>query len=228
LGIAGCGLGSNVAVLAARAGFEKFILIDGDVVEISNLNRQEYFSTNRNRNKAKELKKILLGINPRIKCKIISKYITEKETHAIASKADFVINTLDYGPPFLSLIEECIQRKKVSIAPLNIGFGIALFVFQDKRSKYFRKFFSNAIKNNDEFYQYLAGVYRKELSSGIKKKLKSIFHFIQTSGYSPQLGLASFINASLILTIIIRLMDNRKRRFTKPIFLDLERVIYST
>ena len=36
------GLGSNIAVSLARAGVGKLILIDFDIVDISNLNRQQY------------------------------------------------------------------------------------------------------------------------------------------------------------------------------------------
>ena len=40
--IAGCGMGSAPAICAARTGFTKFILADGDVVDAHNLNRQFY------------------------------------------------------------------------------------------------------------------------------------------------------------------------------------------
>ena len=37
------GLGSNIAIALARAGIGKLILIDFDKVDLSNLNRQQYF-----------------------------------------------------------------------------------------------------------------------------------------------------------------------------------------
>lgn len=44
VGIAGAGgLGSNCALLLARSGVGNFALVDGDVVEASNLNRQHFF-----------------------------------------------------------------------------------------------------------------------------------------------------------------------------------------
>src|SRR5690348_17290059 len=39
---AGVGLASVVATLACRTGFSRFILADGDVVDVSNLNRQAF------------------------------------------------------------------------------------------------------------------------------------------------------------------------------------------
>jgi tRNA A37 threonylcarbamoyladenosine dehydratase len=40
--IGGCGLGSVIAECALRLGFENLTVIDGDKVELSNLNRQNY------------------------------------------------------------------------------------------------------------------------------------------------------------------------------------------
>src|SRR5215472_11947722 len=39
---AGSGLGSVVAILAARTGVKRFIIADGDTVQESNLNRQSF------------------------------------------------------------------------------------------------------------------------------------------------------------------------------------------
>ena len=45
VGIAGCGgLGSNCAIALSRIGIGKLIIVDFDVIEPSNLNRQYYFT----------------------------------------------------------------------------------------------------------------------------------------------------------------------------------------
>ena len=38
--VAGCGLGSSIAEAAARVGFERLTLADGDSISAHNLNRQ--------------------------------------------------------------------------------------------------------------------------------------------------------------------------------------------
>jgi sulfur carrier protein ThiS adenylyltransferase len=44
VGLAGAGgLGSNCAMMLARSGVANLVLVDGDVVDASNLNRQQYF-----------------------------------------------------------------------------------------------------------------------------------------------------------------------------------------
>ena len=52
VGLAGAGgLGSNCAMMLARSGLKQLMLVDGDVVEPSNLNRQHYFPRHVGRSK---------------------------------------------------------------------------------------------------------------------------------------------------------------------------------
>ncbi len=65
IGIAGCGgLGSNVAIALARIGVGKLILVDFDVVEPTNLNRQQYFIDDIGKRKVDALEDKLKMINP--------------------------------------------------------------------------------------------------------------------------------------------------------------------
>lgn len=65
VGIAGVGgIGSNVAMYLARAGYTAQKLVDFDRVELSNLNRQFYFIDQLGKYKVDMLRKNLLRINP--------------------------------------------------------------------------------------------------------------------------------------------------------------------
>ncbi len=65
VGIAGLGgLGSAIAVALARIGVGKLVLVDFDVVEPSNLNRQQYFIDQLGLTKAAALEANLKRINP--------------------------------------------------------------------------------------------------------------------------------------------------------------------
>ena len=66
--IAGCGgLGSNVALMLARSGVEQFLLIDHDVVEPSNLNRQQFWPEDVGRPKVQALAARLAALNPHVR-----------------------------------------------------------------------------------------------------------------------------------------------------------------
>ncbi len=58
------GLGSAVAVSLAKVGIGKLILVDYDVVELSNIHRQQYFLDQIGLKKTLALKKTLIQINP--------------------------------------------------------------------------------------------------------------------------------------------------------------------
>ncbi len=60
----GAGIGSIIAECALRMGFETITIIDGDKVEKSNLNRQNYRLEDVGNYKAESLAKRLLSINP--------------------------------------------------------------------------------------------------------------------------------------------------------------------
>ena len=65
IGIAGAGgLGSNAAVALVRTGFKNFEILDRDVVEASNLNRQDYVSADIGKPKVELLTARLKAINP--------------------------------------------------------------------------------------------------------------------------------------------------------------------
>ena len=54
--LAGAGIGSIIAECALRFGFENITIVDGDVVELSNLNRQNYTVADIGKFKAEALK----------------------------------------------------------------------------------------------------------------------------------------------------------------------------
>lgn len=83
------GLGSNVAVSLARAGIGKIHLIDFDKVDISNLNRQQYFPEQLGQYKADALKDTLLKIAPY--CDITSQTVKLDEENIPVLLADFPI-----------------------------------------------------------------------------------------------------------------------------------------
>ena len=65
VGIAGAGgLGSNAALMLARSGVGNLVLVDDDVVDASNLNRQQYWPRHVGRPKVEALEELLQELNP--------------------------------------------------------------------------------------------------------------------------------------------------------------------
>lgn len=72
------GLGSNVASALARIGVGHLHLIDFDVVDITNLNRQQYFIDQIGMYKTDALKSLLERINPYLEIRTDTVKVTEE------------------------------------------------------------------------------------------------------------------------------------------------------
>jgi sulfur carrier protein ThiS adenylyltransferase len=96
VGIAGLGgLGSTAAVALARTGVGRLVLADFDVVEPSNLNRQQYFVDQIGRLKAEALAEILLRINPSVALETHAVRLTPANVPAIFRDVDVLVEAFD-------------------------------------------------------------------------------------------------------------------------------------
>lgn len=106
IGIAGCGgLGSNAAVALARAGAGSLILVDFDVVEESNLNRQYFFLSDVGKLKVLSLAGHLRAINPDIEIATHDVRLTPELVPGIFETADILIEAFDRAEDKRWLIE---------------------------------------------------------------------------------------------------------------------------
>lgn len=96
VGIAGLGgLGSNCTVCLARSGFRKFILVDFDKVEYSNLNRQFYFLDQVGLYKTDCLKANLLRINPDLDITLMTQKISANSVTTVFADCRVVVEAFD-------------------------------------------------------------------------------------------------------------------------------------
>lgn len=127
---AGTGLGSRLAVLAARTGFGRFILADGDVVERSNLNRQSFFAHHLGVNKAQATAEQLREVRDDLQVRVMAEYLTQDSLPQPIEIADIVINTIDFDDPvFLACNRIARERGRLVLLPMNLGWGAALYAF---------------------------------------------------------------------------------------------------
>lgn len=89
------GLGSNIAVMLARIGVGRLVLIDFDVVEPSNLNRQSYFIEDLGKLKTKALSEQIAKINPFITTQIHTLKITADNIPTLFKDCDIVCEAFD-------------------------------------------------------------------------------------------------------------------------------------
>lgn len=122
--LGGAGLGSQIAECALRLGFEKITIIDGDKVELSNLNRQNYTRDDLGKYKSLALAERLLSINPEADIKCFCEYIGEANISRLVSNCDIAVNALDFKDktPF-EFDKRCRELGIHVIHPYNFGWG---------------------------------------------------------------------------------------------------------
>ena len=89
------GLGSNIAILLARAGVGKLILIDFDKVDITNLHRQQYKACQIGMYKTEALACNLKEIAPYLKTEIHTVRMEEKNYSELLQGADIICEAFD-------------------------------------------------------------------------------------------------------------------------------------
>ncbi|MBU0730604.1 MAG: sulfur carrier protein ThiS adenylyltransferase ThiF [Proteobacteria bacterium] len=96
VGIMGLGgLGSVVAIALARIGVGRLLLADYDVVEPTNLNRQQYFMDQIGQKKTVALKANLARINPYVVIETIDQKLTEDSIPELFKSVDALAECFD-------------------------------------------------------------------------------------------------------------------------------------
>jgi sulfur carrier protein ThiS adenylyltransferase len=110
VGIAGLGgLGSNVAILLARMGVGKLILVDFDVVEPTNLNRQQYAIEHIGMAKTEAMAEIIRSINPYLGIVVHQQELDRNNISEIFAEALVIIECFDRAEAKAMLLETAAE-----------------------------------------------------------------------------------------------------------------------
>ncbi|WP_461482531.1 molybdopterin-synthase adenylyltransferase MoeB [Porticoccus sp.] len=124
------GLGSPVALYLAAAGVGQLTLVDGDVVDTSNLQRQIIFEHQQvGQSKATAAKERLLRLNPDIRVDAVESFLSADNAAALVAAADLVVDCTDnFSARYLINDYCCALGKPWVFASIQKFFGqCALF-----------------------------------------------------------------------------------------------------
>jgi len=127
VGIAGLGgLGSAIAIALARIGVGKLILVDFDVVEPSNLNRQQYYVHQIGMPKVEALQKNIAMINPYVKIETFLEKLDRNNMERIFKEAEVVVEAFDRAEEkamLINAVSEKMPDKYIVAASGVAGYG---------------------------------------------------------------------------------------------------------
>jgi tRNA A37 threonylcarbamoyladenosine dehydratase len=117
------GVGSFAAEFIARAGVGTMTIVDGDIVDITNVNRQlPALHSTVGQPKVTIVGDRLMDINPELKLTRIEEFLSpERAFELVTPEFDYVLDCIDSITPKLNLIVAA-KRKKVKIIS-NMGAG---------------------------------------------------------------------------------------------------------
>lgn len=117
------GVGSFVCEALVRSGLGKIILIDYDIIDISNINRQLHATTKTvGLSKVEVMKERLLDINPNLDIVIYNElYNDETKDRLISLEYDYVVDAIDMVTSKIDLISTCKTLNIPIISSMGAG-----------------------------------------------------------------------------------------------------------
>ena len=158
------GVGSFVVEGLVRAGVQNFILVDKDVVDITNLNRQIHATTKTiGKDKVEIMKQRVLDINPNAKVETYKEFfMPDSKTKILNKSIDYIVDAVD---TVTAKIELVVQAENLNIPIISaMGTGNKL----DPTKFEITDIYKTSICP-------LAKVMRKELRQRGIKKLKVVY-----------------------------------------------------
>jgi len=168
------GVGAYAAEMIARAGVGHIVILDSDIVNITNKNRQLLaLDSNMNKSKSLLMEIRLKDINKNITVSRIEAYLNEDNVASLLEglKLDFLVDAIDTLSPKIALIQYVVANNiplvssmgagakmdatKIRVKDLSKSFNCPLAHVLRKRlrklgiSKGFKVVFSEELPNND-------------------------------------------------------------------------------
>ena len=118
------GVGGACAVSLIRSGIKNIVIIDFDIVDISNINRQVVaFNSTIGKKKVDVLENIIKDINPNVNVMKYDLYLDKNNIYEIFDREEpsFVIDCCDSKETKKEIIKECLNRKIKFISSMGTG-----------------------------------------------------------------------------------------------------------
>jgi len=117
------GVGSYAAEFICRAGVGEMTIVDGDVVDPTNRNRQlPALATNHGISKAEIMADRLMAINPELKLHVVKEFIVPETLPTLIERnPDYAIDAIDSITPKLAFIKLAFEKKIPWVSSMGAG-----------------------------------------------------------------------------------------------------------
>lgn len=210
--LGGAGLGSVIAECVLRMGFKNILIIDGDRIELSNINRQNYTIDDIGKYKAKALYDRLKSIDNEADIKYKVAFLNEHNISEYLQDIDIAINAIDFTSKAPFVFDAlCLSQNIPVLHPYNLGWAGLVFVLNKQTDL-------SSLITTDNFKNYEVSIISYILndikSQNIDVKwLEDILllyenQVVKTS--PPQLSVGSYLVAGMCSKIMFDICSNKK------------------
>lgn len=164
------GVGSFAAEFIARSGVGKMTIVDGDVVDPTNRNRQlPALATNHGVSKAAIMEERLLAINPELQLNVVKEFVNpEMVQQLIELQPDFIIDAIDSITPKLTFISKAYFSKIPIVSSMGAGAKLDPTKLQvvdisETHTCPFAQQIRKTLRRNHKIYNGLTAVFSTEI-----------------------------------------------------------------
>jgi tRNA A37 threonylcarbamoyladenosine dehydratase len=117
------GVGAYAAEMICRAGVGRMTIADGDIINVSNRNRQlPALKSTEGLDKAGVMGKRLKDINPDMELTVINEYLKDKRMEDVLDTGfDYVVDAIDTLSPKIFLIYHTLRREIPVVSSMGAG-----------------------------------------------------------------------------------------------------------
>lgn len=128
------GLGSPAAMYLASAGVGAITLVDGDTVDLTNLQRQILHTVHTvGKTKVESGKATLARINPEVRVDAVNERLEGERLHELVAQSDIVLDCTDNFATRHALNRACVAHRKPLVSGAAIRFDAQINVFDLRR-----------------------------------------------------------------------------------------------
>jgi len=183
-------------------------LIDGDVVELSNLNRQNYTLADVGKPKCVALYEKLKQINPNANITYSNVFLTAENLAEHLTNANIAVNAIDF-PSSVPLVfdDVCFEMNIPVVHPYNLGFGALLCVLT-KQSNNFRSLTETYEGMEIHVVNHVLNTLdRQSVDTSVLKNALAKYIAEQGAEQPPQLSIASWVLGGLCTDIFLKILN---------------------
>lgn len=129
------GLGSPAAAYLASAGIGRLVLVDDDLVELSNLQRQIIHTTDRiGQSKVESARTAIAQMNPDCQVETVVERVDTARLAALLAQVDLIVDCTDNFRTRQAINEVCVAQSKPFVSAAAIRFSGQVTVFDTRHA----------------------------------------------------------------------------------------------